>query len=147
MNQVKKTLGGLLASLALIIGSAALAPAAAQATVSCGAYVPVHAVHYQGDASYCPMWKGNVPVYSMTSTGAPGAVVGYLVDGGDANWFVCHWSVVPASKYTAYGYTSYDWASTVADNGAKGWVSAVFFDGTQPYWPGLVDCAAGFDDW
>lgn len=87
---------------------------------------------------YCPVWlpSGGVPVYSTTSTTS--GVVGTLNTGGSANWFYCHHS---GSTATTSGYSSTDWAYTLADNNAKGYVPAIYFSGAQNYWPGLPTCA------
>jgi hypothetical protein len=92
------------------------------------------------------MWRGNVPVLGKTNESPdPHKVVGYLTNGGWANWFLWHWTAGPT--YSAYGYSSRDYAATVADNGAKGWVSAVFFAGTQNYWAGLHEPDIGYAAW
>lgn len=89
---------------------------------------------------YCPIWvpSGGVPVYSSTSSTA--TVVDHLHVGGDANWFYCQQNGGSAS---AGGYTSSNWAKTVGDdNGATGWVPAVYFSGAQNYWYGMDACTA-----
>jgi hypothetical protein len=72
----------------------------------------------------CPLWRGHVPVYQWSSTAAP--VVGELVYGGDANWFVNEkWS-----NYASIdGSFNHYWASTLADNGRWGWVPEIYFRG------------------
>jgi cell wall-associated NlpC family hydrolase len=96
--------------------------------------------HSGTNVFYCPIWvpSGGVPVYSSTSTGA--TVVDHLHTGGSVNWFYCQQNGGTAS---ASGYTSSNWAKTVGDdNGATGWVPAVYFSGAQNYWYGMAGCAA-----
>jgi cell wall-associated NlpC family hydrolase len=90
---------------------------------------------------YCPVWlpSGGVPIYASTSTGS--AVVDHLHTGGSANWFYC---AVDGSTASVDGYTSSNWAKTIGDdNGATGYVPAVYFSGAQNYWPGLPSCGSG----
>jgi cell wall-associated NlpC family hydrolase len=90
---------------------------------------------------YCPVWlpSGGVPLYSSTS-GSSG-VVDHLHTGGSANWFYCQ---LAGSSITVAGYTSSNWAKTVGDdNGATGYVPAVYFSGSQNYWPSLPKCGSG----
>ncbi|NLT54298.1 MAG: hypothetical protein GXX79_06975 [Actinomycetales bacterium] len=75
---------------------------------------------------YCPLWRSNVPVYSSPDQGNGATVVGYLVYGGSANWFV---GDRYRSKYTYGNYYNHWWAYTLADNGRWGWVPEVFFSG------------------
>jgi hypothetical protein len=75
---------------------------------------------------YCPMWRGNVPVYKDANHGKHGKVVGHLRAGGSANWFV---GDRYRSKYTLGRYYNHWWAYTKADNGKWGWVSEVYFAG------------------
>jgi hypothetical protein len=72
----------------------------------------------------CPLWTGNVPVRAYNSPRAP--VVGKLVQGGSANWFVVE---KRGDRQSVSGATNIYWASTMADNGAWGWVSEVYFRG------------------
>jgi hypothetical protein len=72
----------------------------------------------------CPLWTGHVPVYEWSSTAAP--IVGELVYGGNANWFV----VEKWSNYAPLGgFFNHYWASTMADNGRWGWVPETYFSG------------------
>lgn len=88
---------------------------------------------------YCPIWlpSGGVPVYSTTSTSS--TVVGTLSTGGAANWFYCR---VNGGTATSSGYSSSNWAYTLADNNAKGYVPAIYFTGSENYWPGLPQCGS-----
>ena len=133
------------AAAALVVGlmggAVGFAPAAYAAT-SCGGpvYHPVVAHIYGYSVSetyvqYCPIWKSNTPVYDGSS-----AIVGYLTYSGDSNWFICH--LPDVGGYSAYGYTTTDWAMTEADNGRWGWVPAVYFSGVQNYWYGLRTCTS-----
>ncbi|MFG3497375.1 hypothetical protein [Streptomyces sp. NPDC047928] len=84
-----------------------------------------------GPQYVCGLWKGNVPVYSWPFAGQP--VVGYLYEGGRANWFTgqCrsyHNDGSPA-YFHASGYYNSWWAFTMADNGRWGWVPLVYFSG------------------
>jgi hypothetical protein len=144
---VKRAIRHALSVLLLAVGLTGLAPGPAQAATGCGPYQTVHSSAYNGPASYCPMWRGSVPVFGKDSAGYvdPHNVVGYLVNGGSSNWFTCHWTA--GATYSAYGYTSRDYAATVADNGRKGWTSAVFFAGVQNYWYGLHECLEGYYGW
>lgn len=75
---------------------------------------------------YCPLWRGNVPVYASPDRGNGAPVVGRLVVGGSANWFVGdRWH----SNYTLGSYHNHWWAYTLADNGHWGWVPEVYFSG------------------
>ncbi len=88
---------------------------------------------------YCPVRlpSGGVPIYSSTSTSS--SVVDHLLTGGTANWFYCS---VSGSTATVGGYSSSSWAKTIGDqHGATGYVPAVYFTGTQNYWPGLTKCS------
>lgn len=90
---------------------------------------------------YCPVWlpSGGVPIYSSTSTSS--GVVDHLHTGGSANWFYCS---VSGSTASVDGYTSSSWAKTIGDdNGATGYVPAVYFSGAQNYWAGLPSCGSG----
>lgn len=76
---------------------------------------------------YCPLWKGNVPVLDSNFR-----VVGYLYQGGSANWFYCQ------AKGGTYAYGNLRnnwWAYTKADNLKLGWVNEVFFKGGGNYEP------------
>lgn len=86
---------------------------------------------------YCAVWAptGGVPVYASTSTGT--SVVGRLYKAGTANWFYCRQA---GSTATGYGYSSSSWAKTKADNGAVGWVPAIYYAGAENYWPGVPNC-------
>jgi len=75
----------------------------------------------------CPLWRGNVPVHAWSSSAAP--VVGHLVAGGSANWFVAE---KQSNPYRLGGAQNNWWASTMADNGRWGWVSEVYFRGGGP---------------
>jgi hypothetical protein len=88
---------------------------------------------------YCPVWlpSGGVPVYASTDTGS--GVVGRLTTGGSANWFYCR---VNGGTATTGGYSSSNWAKTLADNDASGYVPAIYFTGAQNYWPGLPQCGS-----
>lgn len=89
---------------------------------------------------YCPVWvpSGGVPIYSSTSTSS--SIVDHLDTGGAANWFYCQ---VNGSTATVAGYTSSNWAETIGDSyGANGYVPAVYFTGSQNYWPGLPTCGS-----
>jgi hypothetical protein len=74
----------------------------------------------------CPLWRGQVPVYSSPDHGNGAPVVGYLVNGGVSNWFV---GDRYRSRYTYGRYYNHWWAYTEADNGRWGWVPEVFFSG------------------
>jgi hypothetical protein len=87
---------------------------------------------------YCDVWvpSGGVPVYGSTNTGS--GIVGRLYTGGMTNWFYCQQN---GGTATAGGYSSSNWAKTKADNGATGWVPAVYYTGAEPYWAGMPACA------
>jgi hypothetical protein len=75
---------------------------------------------------YCPLWRGNVPVYRSPAAGNNQRPVGHLAEGGSANWFVGdHY----ASRYQLGSYYHHWWAFTLADNGRWGWVPEVYFAG------------------
>jgi hypothetical protein len=75
---------------------------------------------------YCPLWRGNVPVYANPDQGNNAPIVGYLYEGGSANWFV---GDRYRSRYTYGSYYNGWWAYTLADNNRWGWVSEVYFSG------------------
>lgn len=77
---------------------------------------------------YCPLWRGNVPVYDTQLN-----VIGYLYQGGSVNWFYCQ----EATRVTySYGNLRNNWwARTKADNLKIGWVNEVFFKGGGNYEP------------
>ncbi|UIJ34520.1 C40 family peptidase [Allobranchiibius sp. GilTou73] len=90
---------------------------------------------------YCGVWvpSGGIPVYSSTSQGS--SVIDHLHSGGTANWFYCSTS---GGTATASGYKSTSWARSVGDdNGAIGYVPAVYFSGSENYWAGLPSCSGG----
>ena len=91
---------------------------------------------------YCPLWRGQVPVYADPDHGNSAAVVGTLVYGGSANWFV---GDEPHSRYTYGSYYNRWWAYTLADNGHWGWVPEVYFSGGDNDEPdaGLYLCRLG----
>jgi hypothetical protein len=126
----------LIAMLTAITLAAAPANApkvAAEDESPCGYTFP----HEGSTAQYCPLWRGNVPVYD--TDGSNRHVVGYLVHGGWANWFLCH---RVGSTYVYEGHMNNWWALTMADNGKWGFVSEVFFAGGEDFDPdrGLVRC-------
>ncbi|CAL9658659.1 hypothetical protein [Streptomyces sp. Tu 3180] len=130
----------------LAVGSTALVGfgSPAYAATACGAQVSKQLVaHMDGysfnvsHVQYCPIWKSNTPVYNKPYTTRQ--VVGDLVYAGSSNWFVCRSSSY-TDTYSAYGYSSKDWAITMADNGRWGWVPAVYFNGSENYWAGLRQC-------
>lgn len=120
-----------------LVGVAVVAPAEAQAATSCGPYVQVHSTHYNDDAEYCAIWGAPVPVYGFNNGLVTHTVVGYLYNGGSTNWFICS-----KNDWTYYhgGYSSPSWAYTYADDGQRGFVSGVYFNGPQNYFPGLNAC-------
>jgi hypothetical protein len=77
----------------------------------------------------CPLWRGHVPVYGDVE------IAGYL-ESADGNWFVCQ-DYFPEAPYTVPGtdYTNDNWALTMADNGAWGWVPVAYFAGGTNYQP------------
>ncbi|WP_443071438.1 hypothetical protein [Streptomyces sp. NBC_01465] len=91
----------------------------------------------------CNLTRGHVPVYESRNPGS--RVVGELVQGGGANWFVFE------NKGATFKDGSAEnnwWASTQADNGAWGWVPEVYFAGGDNYeddagllMPGGYTCA------
>ena len=136
----------LIATLLTVTGIVGFAPSAATASTVCGAPFSHPRVAYMANHSfnvtnvqYCPIWKANTPVYDEACTSCVETVVGYLTYAGSSNWFVCHDSSYKAT-YSAYGYSTNDWAITQADNGNWGWVPAVYFSGAENYWNGLRAC-------
>jgi hypothetical protein len=94
------------------------------------------------NVQYCSIWKSNTPVFDR-AIGSK-SVIGYLVNSGSSNWFVCR-SNSYKDTYSANGYTSNDWAITLADNGNWGWVPAVYYGGSENYWAGLRECTVQED--
>jgi hypothetical protein len=97
-------------------------PAAAHDASPCGAPV----VRSGRSVQYCPLWRGNVPVYADPKQTAP--KVGTLVSGGTANWFLGQFRY-PNYNYVYQGLYNHWWAYTLSDQGTWGWVSEVFFSG------------------
>ena len=119
----------------LAVAGAALGAFAAQPTAALSAdgepcRPPVTRDGY-GKVQHCPIWlpsKGYVPVHALGS-GNP-VEIGRLDEAGSVNWFICQMRY-PSIDYAAPG-TSYRndwWALTVSDDGKKGWVSEVYFNG------------------
>ncbi len=81
---------------------------------------------YLPSVQYCTVWTANVPVRTSRDPNSP--VVGYLVVGGRANWFL---GQTQGCEFTYPGKTwSNDWwAYTEADDGRWGWTSVVYFSG------------------
>lgn len=80
-----------------------------------------------GRAEYqCSLWRGSVPVYASAWTGT--SVVGYLNQGGRANWFL---SQCVGTTAHLGRYANYWWAYTLADNGRWGFVPLTYFAGGQ----------------
>lgn len=77
-----------------------------------------------GQVQNCPLWRGNVPVYQFKRQSSE--VVGYLYEGGNANWFKYQNGGSTASLGS---YENHWWAKTIADNGQEGWVPEVYFAG------------------
>lgn len=72
---------------------------------------------------YIPDRLGYVPVHAF----APNATaVGKLVQGGSANWFLCH---ARGPSYREGSYSNVYWALTQSDTGRRGWTSEVYFSG------------------
>jgi hypothetical protein len=94
---------------------------------------------------YCPVWlpadQPGLPVFKNPNDHT---VVGYLTSGGYSNWFQCELDMKtadPAGIPTkTYGYTSYWYAYTTADNLKKGWVSGIYYNGDKSYFVGLSNC-------
>ncbi|MGI5452236.1 hypothetical protein ACQEWB_03410 [Streptomyces sp. CA-249302] len=76
------------------------------------------------EVKYCNLTRGRVPVHATRSPGAP--VVGYLEQGGAANWFVTE---MKGETFRDGSAENYWWGSTMADNGRWGWVPEVYFAG------------------
>jgi hypothetical protein len=85
--------------------------------------------YYDTYVQRCPLWRGDVPVFSKG-----GLVVGFLEQGGNANWFKCQ-ELQVFNPHSVDGYVNYWWAETVADNGRWGWVSLVYFAGGDDWEP------------
>lgn len=103
-----------------------IGPANASDAYPCGkvVYVPPAKHATGGYAQYCPITQRNVPVRASRSPSA--RIVGYLYQGGSANWFGYQWT-----GYTQHLGSYYNnwWATTEADNGSFGYVSEVYFKG------------------
>jgi hypothetical protein len=110
-------LSAVAATAALVTGGVAVAtagPAAAADDQPCARPQVYKASHW---VQYCPLWRANVPVYASPDQGNGAAVVGYLVSGGSANWFV---GDRYRSYYSSGSYYNHWWAYTLADNGRWG---------------------------
>jgi hypothetical protein len=132
---------------ALAVGSISLVGlgSPAYAATTCGSPVSKQLVAHMdfnysfnvSQVQYCPIWKSNTPVYNNPYNSRQ--LVGNLVYAGSSNWFVCR-SSSHTDPYSAHGYSTRDWAITMADNGRWGWVPAVYFGGSENYWAGLRQC-------
>ncbi|MFI1394330.1 hypothetical protein [Streptomyces sp. NPDC020681] len=89
---------------------------------------PYNGLTLNQEVKYCPLWRGNVPVYAGRD--ANSAVVGYLTYGGSSNWFVYE---KQGGTVSLSGGVNNWWASTLADNGQWGWVPEVYFSGGDNY--------------
>jgi hypothetical protein len=79
---------------------------------------------------YCPLWTGHVPVYDRSAiTNDNPKVVGWLRQGGRANWFIAQCSAARGIEFHLGSYYNNWWAFTEADNRHWGWVSEVYFKG------------------
>lgn len=131
------TAAALAAAAAMSLATAG--PAAATDGSPCARPQVYRANHW---VQYCPLWRSNVPVYADPDHGNGAAIVGRLVVGGSANWFV-------GDHYRSYfsdgGYYNHWWAYTLADNGRWGWVPEVYFSGgnNDETDGGLYLCEAG----
>ncbi|MGH4031479.1 hypothetical protein ACQB60_21375 [Actinomycetota bacterium Odt1-20B] len=76
------------------------------------------------DVMFCNITRGHVPVHATRSPGS--TVVGYLEQGGAANWFVTE---MKGETYRDGAAENNWWASTKADNDSWGWVPEVYFAG------------------
>lgn len=111
----------LAATVAMLLATAG--PAAAADNSPCARPQVVRLGHW---VQYCPLWRANVPVYANPDQGNSAPVVGTLIQGGSANWFVGdHYR----SNYVSGSYYNHWWAYTLADNGRWGWVPEVYFSG------------------
>ncbi|MFD9793476.1 hypothetical protein ACFWXK_21305 [Streptomyces sp. NPDC059070] len=95
------------------------------------------------EVKFCNLTQGHVPVYASRSASAP--VVGYLEQGGAANWFVTE---MKGGDFRLGSAANNWWGSTKADNGRWGWVPEVYFAGGDNYeddagllMPGNYTCA------
>jgi serine/threonine protein kinase len=90
--------------------------------------VPATSDHGTLAAQYCDVWlpAGGVPVYSRPDGGSP--VVGRLLSGRTANWFV---GQAGGGRYQQGKWWNQNWAYTLADgaHGQWGWVPIVYFQG------------------
>ncbi|MET7662125.1 hypothetical protein ABZS99_25095 [Streptomyces sp. NPDC005463] len=95
------------------------------------------------DVLYCNLTRDHVPVRASRSPSSP--VVGYLEQGGAANWFVTE---LKGETYRDGAGENGWWAGTQADNGRWGWTPEVYFAGGGNYEddagllvPGSYTCA------
>jgi hypothetical protein len=80
----------------------------------------------RGLATAALAFAGLAGLIAPTVPGA--AVVGYLEQGGAANWFVTE---MRGGTFRAGAAENYWWGSTMADNGRWGWVPEVYFAGGE----------------
>jgi hypothetical protein len=75
--------------------------------------------------AYCPDWapNGQIPVHRNQLAGAP--IVGYINAAGQ-DWYFCQTQGV---RYNLNSYWNTWWAYTKADNGVRGYVNQVYFQG------------------
>jgi hypothetical protein len=134
-----------LITLARLAGAAVVATAAvvagapsasATGNPACGSLF--HPWSGSAYAQYCPMWRGSVPVYDPPG----GKIVGYLWEGGSANWFWCQ-NRFAGVVSTVNGYSSDWWAYTVADNGRSGAVPGTYYAGSSAVWGGTTTAPPG----
>ena len=124
---------GLLTAAAALAALAALTAPAAHATDDVPCHSPVERdltdplsgrVWPGTTVLHCNLTSGHVPVFASRSPGAP--IVGYLEQGGAANWFVTE---MKGQTFRDGAAENYWWGSTMADNGRWGWVPEVYFAG------------------
>ncbi|GAA4895154.1 hypothetical protein ACFPM3_20930 [Streptomyces coeruleoprunus] len=135
MKTIRRVLHAGAAAVLLAAGLTLAGPAptasAAAAGSDPGACVANGRTSAYGPQYVCGLWRGNVPVYSWPYANEP--VVGYLYEGGRANWFTGQCRSYNNNLTPAYfhlgGYYNSWWAYTMADNGKWGWVNLVYFAG------------------
>ncbi|WP_285496887.1 hypothetical protein [Actinomadura sp. NBRC 104425] len=117
-------------TLGVLVAASLVAPGPALAVDDKPCAPPVPHPEY-GKVQYCPLSRGNVPVYAGRKQES--GIIGYLRKGGSANWFLgyqCRDGTI------RLGRLANDWwAAAKADNGRLGWVPEIYFAGGGNFEP------------
>ena len=121
-----------LASLIVVVGTLFVAGSAlAEDDAPCGA--PFWNNFAQNYVRYCPDWSpsGTIPVRAHFVAPGSNSSVGQMSrTGARTNWYICQFG---GATVCVNGFCNNKWALTYADNGNRGWVNQVYFQGGNDY--------------